>query len=413
MKILQLCKKFPWPLKDGESVAVNSLSKGLVSQGVEMDLLAMNTSKHFTVVDSEVLSAIGHYSTVKWVPLNNSINIFQALWSLFEDNSYHIKRFINKEYSMKLVNMLQSGTKYDFVLLESLYMIPYLHIIKKNTNAKILLRSHNVEFEIWDRLANNKRNPIIKWYLKRLAGQLKDFEVRSLGDISYLLPISQKDGEKYAGFGYRGNLFHLPVGMDLNQYPMKKMEQSDKVELGFIGSLDWMPNIEGLMWFLREVWPAVENKYGEKCVLHIAGRNMPRNLLSIHKKSVVIHGEVDDAIAFINQFPYFIVPLFSGSGMRVKILEAMALGKIVLSTKVGIEGIPATADKEYLLTDSKEQYLSAIDNLMENKYSTSIIGRNARSFLEDNYSLTGVSEKFFEYLEMVNMGKKPLEKKVR
>src|SRR5690606_372746 len=123
MKILQLCKKFPWPLKDGESVAVNAISKGLADLGVTMDLLAMNTKKHFTAVDSEVIGSISHYRMVKWVPVNTGISMIQALRSLLEGSSYHLKRFILPEFEQTLKEVL-AGEYYDFVILESLYMVP-------------------------------------------------------------------------------------------------------------------------------------------------------------------------------------------------------------------------------------------------------------------------------------------------
>lgn len=400
MKILQLCKKFPWPLKDGESVAVNAISKGLADMGVTMDLLAMNTQKHFTAVDSEVIKSIPHYRMIKWVPIDTGISVLDALRSLIEGSSYHLKRFINPEFERALKEVL-AREHYDFVILESLYMVPYTKLIQQHSKAKIIFRSHNLEFEIWDRLAVNNRNPLLKWYLGKLARKLKDYECAHIQNIDYLLPISPVDQKKYMDLGYRGEIFTLPLGIDLRRYPLNPPSVGNKIEVGFIGSLDWRPNVEGLQWFLSQVWPAVQANHPHQFRLHIAGRNMPDKIRKQAAPDIIIHGEVSDAIDFIQRYDYFVVPLFSGSGMRVKILEAMAMGKIVLSTNIGIEGIPAAPDKEFIRVNNKTQFLRTFDHVARKDYNLSILGRNARSFIEDNYSIKFISTTLYDYLHEI------------
>lgn len=411
MKILQLCKKFPWPLKDGESVAVNALSRGLVDLGATMDLLAMNTAKHFTRVDTDVVEGLNQYRNIKWVPIDNRIRPVQALWYLIQGKSYHIQRFISDDFSNTLKQMLIDYPNYDLILLESLYMMPYVDLIRSHTKAKIVLRSHNIEFEIWELLAKNHSNPLYKWYLTRLAKSLKIYELDQLNNISYLMPISTVDAQKYLDYGYKGSIYTLNLGLNLNNYPLHFSSESKvKVEIGFIGSLDWMPNVEGLNWFLTQVWTSAVHKYGDQIKLHIAGRNMPKSIREKASDSVIIHGEVPDAIEFINRFPYFVVPLFSGSGMRVKILEAMALGKVVISTSLGIEGIHATPAKEFLLANQKSEFLSCLDQIVAKKVEYDIMGRNAASFMEDNYSQHLISLKLKQYLSRVIQSKNSIPK---
>lgn len=400
MKILQLCKKFPWPLKDGESVAVNSISQGLSDLGATMDLLAMNTTKHFTAVDSEVIASMPHYRVMKWVPIDTGISVFQALRSLLEGSSYHLKRFINPEFERTLKEVL-TGEYYDFVILESLYMVPYADIIQHHSKAKIIFRSHNLEFEIWNRLALNNRNPLLKWYLGKLSRKLKEYECNHIRDIDFLLPISPADQKKYLDLGYGGDIYTLPLGIDLRKYPMHLPSTAQKTEVGFIGSLDWRPNVEGLLWFLSHVWPAIQTRHPGSFRIHIAGRNMPDRVRKLASPDIIIHGEVSDAIDFIQRYDYFVVPLFSGSGMRVKILEAMAMGKIVLSTNIGIEGIPAAPDKEFIRVNNKSEFLDVFDRITRKDYNLGILGRNARSFIEDNYSIRQVSSGFYDYLHEI------------
>lgn len=402
MKILQLCKKFPFPLKDGESIAVNALSKGLVDQGAEIDLLAMNTTRHFTTVDSEVIRSLSHYHTIKWVPVDTELKIGGALKSLLEGSSYHLKRFQNARYDIAVQNMIREAEdSYDFILLESLYMMPYLDTIRKETDAKIILRSHNLEWEIWSRLADNHKNPVWKWYLRKLAQKLKEYEISKINDIDYLLPISPVDHRQYKELGYRGRMHTLPMGIDLRKYPVTAQASGEYIDIAFIGSLDWRPNLEGLTWFLEKVWPMVRNEFGNRFRLHIAGRNMPQKIAGLGAMDIVIHGEVKDAVQYMKQFDFFIVPLFSGSGMRVKILEAMAMGKIVISSGIGIEGIPAAENKEYIRADRGAQYIEAFRKIVSEDFSKQIWSRNARSFIEDNYEINTISSKMYEVLHSI------------
>lgn len=401
MKILQLCKKFPFPLKDGESIAVNAIAQGLKDQGVRMDLLAMNTTRHFTTVDSEVIRSLPH-ETIKWVPVNTDLKIIGAIKSLLEGSSYHLKRFQHEEFAQAVKNMIGKAVEpYDFILLESLYLLPYLECIREVTDAKVILRSHNLEWEIWSRLAENHRNPLWKWYLKKLSRKLKDYEVSTINKVDYLLPISPVDRIQYEEMNYNGVLYTLPLGIDLDKYPVIPSVSTSYFDIGFIGSLDWRPNLEGLHWFIKEVWPAVRERFSGKFRLHIAGRNTPPEIRDLNSEDIIIHGEVEDAVKYMQQYDFFIVPLFSGSGMRVKILEAMAMGKIVISSDVGIEGIPASEDKEYIKANTKEEYLTAFDKIFSGGYPNRILGRNARSFIEDNYEIGLISTRLYHLLQSI------------
>lgn len=402
MKILQLCKKFPFPLKDGESIAVNALSRGLADLGVEIDLLAMNTTRHFTTVDSEVIRSLPHYRTIKWVPVDTDLKIGGALKSLLEGSSYHLKRFRHEKFDLAVKNMIRkAGDSYDFILLESLYLMPYLDSIRKMTDAKIILRSHNLEWEIWSRLADNHKNPVWKWYLKKLSHKLKEYETSKINGVDYLLPISPIDRLQYEQMDYQGLLYTLPMGIDLDKYPVNELSSGQHIDVAFIGSLDWRPNLEGLYWFMEKVWPMVREEFGGRFRLHIAGRNMPGKIATFKAVDVEIHGEVKDAVKFMGQYDFFVVPLFSGSGMRVKILEAMAMGKIVISSSIGIEGIPASENKEYINANNREEFMDAFRKIYSEKFPKQIWSRNARSFIEDNYEIHTISSKFHEVLQSI------------
>ena len=173
MKILQLCKKFPYPLRDGESIAVTYLSKALHELGCEISLLAMNTKKHYVDI-SKLPPDFNHYKSIHCTELDASVNPWKAFANLFSQDSYHISRFISPSFERKLIEVLQSDD-YDIVQMETLYLVPYMDIVKKYSKAKVVLRAHNVEHEIWERITRNTPFKLKKWYLSHLTKKLKSF----------------------------------------------------------------------------------------------------------------------------------------------------------------------------------------------------------------------------------------------
>lgn len=393
MKILQLCKKFPFPLRDGESIAVNNLSRALQEEGCQISLLAMNTSKHY--YDHKVLpEALSHYREVITVDVDNRIKLWGAFKNLFTEESYHITRFISPAFTDKLRSLL-SKNEYDLIQLETLYLAPYIPIIKKLTKAPIAMRAHNVEHEIWERIGENTRFLPKKWYLKYLTQKLKDYETQQLSSYDVLVAITDRDLVKFQKMGFNNMSICVPIGINPEDYRPNFSSYQKHLSISFIGSLDWMPNQEGLMWFLDKVWGNIHRRFPE-LTLHIAGRNTPPWILSMKRKNVIIHGEVPSAKHFINKHSLMLVPLRSGSGMRAKILEGMALGKTVISTSMGLEGIHAQNQAEVLIADTIEEFVKSIDFCYQSNGELKRMGEKALEFVGQHYDSRHIAKKLVQ-----------------
>lgn len=378
MKILQLCKKFPYPVKDGESLAILNLSKALAGQGAEIVMLAMNTLRHAVDVNLEAES-LRHYSAIHTLSVDNRIKAGAAFRNLFSRESYHISRFVDEGFEKKLTVLLKAHT-FDLIQLETLYLTPYIPIIRRHSSARIALRSHNVEFEIWERIVKNTRPGLKKWYLAHLTKKLKRYEIGRLQTFDLLIAITERDRKRYRQLGYQGKDITVPIGLTINQYEPDWEALSGPLHLAFIGSLDWMPNVEGLKWFLEKVWPELKNRW-PGLSFHIAGRNTPAWLQRLKMDGVEVHGEVPDARRFINDFPVMVAPLLSGSGMRVKIIEGMALGRVIMTTSLGLEGIPATHGEEVLIADNPDEFVKGLEWL-EREQLAPKMGLKARGMIE-------------------------------
>ncbi len=383
MKILQICNKVPYPLKDGGALAIHNLVKGFSDAGIFVTLLAMNTSKH-RVDENEVRSYFNDFKnlTIELVTINTETNLSNALKNLFFSKlPYNAERFISENFADKLKSVLNAES-FDIVQLEGLYLMPYTQMIREHSNAKIILRAHNIEHEIWKRNYITESNILKKIYMHLLARRMRHFEYSFINAYDLLVPITLRDKEKLSTMGNTKPVFVCPYAIEPDAH---KAPDSDIQPHNFfyIGSLDWIPNQQGLIWFARNVWSRISNELKD-VRFFVAGRNAPSRLKYILEKyHIDFLGEVDDATFFMHNKGVMLVPLFSGSGMRVKIIEAMAAEKVVISTTIGIEGINLTHNKNVIVANSADEFLSAIKNIHNNKDLFLQIAKNAGKFVKE------------------------------
>ena len=163
-----------------------------------------------------------------------------------------------------------------------------------------------------------------------------------------------------------------------------------------IGSMDWMPNLEAVNWFLEEVWNKIHTEIPQ-VRLYLAGRKMPESLLNANYPNVSIVGEVPDSMYFIESKKINIVPLLSGSGIRVKIIEAMSVGKTVISTTIGAEGIDYTNEENILIADTPDEFVKQIKRCVEDNEFCSQIGKNAYDLVATHYNNELLTKKLLEF----------------
>lgn len=383
MKILQICKKFPFPTKDGESIAILQMSKSLHNAGCEVSLLAMNTTRHYVELGTDRPEALSYYKSIDCVTVDNRIKWIDAFKNLFSSESYHISRFVSEHFREKLILLLRQN-EFDIIQLETLYLAPFLKDIKKHSNALVVLRAHNIEHEIWMRIADQVSFLPKKLYLNHLSKKLKKYELEILNDYDFLVAITQRDLVQFRSLGYKNGCFASPVGVEVPTNKLLPLTDNKPLSLSFIGSLDWLPNAEAVRWFLKNVWPQAQQKF-PTLRFHFAGRNAPHDLKLYPSESVMYHGDVADAAKFMLDYPVMVVPIFAGSGIRIKILEAMSLGRVVITTSIGMEGIPAKHMQEVIIANSVEDFMQSIQYCTENPHQLPKIGDRAQKFVQNHF----------------------------
>jgi len=381
MKILQLCSKPPYPPKDGGSIAMNILTQGLLNEGHSVKVLAICTPK-LNIKIEDIDLAYRQKTNYESVFIDTTIKPLAVILNLFSTKSYNIVRFYSKEFNDKLIEIFKTQ-EFDIIHLETLWVSPYLDTLRKYSKAKIVLRSQNIEYKIWERMAYYCSNPIKKHYLKLLSRRLKKYENGLINSYDGIATITELDNTTLLEDGCKIPIIHIPFGIDLEKYKEDK-SNLDSPSIFHIGAMDWRPNSDGIEWFLKNCWSKISTKY-PTIKLYLAGRNMPDWLKNLEMKNVVIEGEVSDSHKFINSKSIMIVPLASGGGMRVKIIEGMALGKTIISTAVGSEGIDYENKKNILIANTEDEFTTAISNCLDDKLYSESLGENARKLIESKY----------------------------
>ncbi len=397
LNVLFICNKSPWPPREGGPIAMNNLIEGVLKHGHNVKVLAINTNK-YNFDPEEIPEDYKNRTNIELVYIDLSIKPMDAFINLFNGKSYHVQRFISEKFRAKLTEVLTEQS-FDIVQIETLFMSPYIDTIRKFSNASIILRAHNIEHIIWKRVASITKNPIKKLYLKHLASTLEKYEKEVLEEYDGIVPISSKDASY---FETECSIPVLPIsfGVDTAKLIPDKIEKSD-LALFHIGAMNWIPNEEGIRWFLENVWNKISNEFND-LKLYLAGREMPGWLTTINQKNVIVVGEVPDAYKFINSKAISIAPLFSGSGIRIKIIESMALGKTVISTKIGAEGINYTNGKNIMIANNAESFVNAIRELISDRHKCDTIGNNARKLiLKDHDNDKLVSDLIVFYREVI------------
>jgi hypothetical protein len=235
MKILLLCNKSPWPPKDGGAVAILNMISGLSAKKAYVTVLAMNTSRHFVKIE-DVPDVYRRQADFHFVNLNTDIDFIALSFNLlFSKKPFSLERFRSKEFETELTQLLKN--KFDIIQLEGLALHHYLPPIRNNSQAKIVLRSHNVENLIWSQLMMESTNLFQKFYFWILAGRIRKVEKQIINEIDALVPISLTDLNWFKVNGLEKPAMVCVPGVNSESLTLPSDAGSGKVF--FIGALDW------------------------------------------------------------------------------------------------------------------------------------------------------------------------------
>jgi polysaccharide biosynthesis protein PslH len=309
---------------------------------------------------------------------------------------YAVGKYQSDEYAGRVQYLLQHG-RFDVMVAD---FLPPVANLPKSIPVPAVLFTHNVEAEIWRRHAENASNPLSRILLKQQWHRMLRFEREALTRFDLVLGVSDTDRETFARLypgALRRSVHVVQTGVDTAYFtPMPGQERPR--HLVFTGSMDWLPNEDGVLYFVRDILPRLR-AIEPDITLSIVGRTpTPAVQRLAAENGIAVTGRVDDVRPHVAAAEVYIVPLRIGGGTRLKIFEAMSMAKAVVSTTIGAEGLPVTPGRDIVLADEPAAFADAVVQLIRDREKRQSIERAARDLVVQKYDWAAVSRDFEEAL---------------
>ncbi len=399
MKILQLSTQLPFPPDDGGKIGIFNLTKYLSLRGHKIVLLPIISDR--TKETPRNIEGLRKWCEVRAVYQNTRTSSWGLFLNLFLKIPYTISKYHSSKVKEAIKKILSEG-KFDLLHIDSLHMAYYGEFIKDEFKLPIVLREHNVQTTIMERYYQREKNPFIKLYAYLQYRKTRRYEAKICEIFDMCLMITREDKKRIETMNPRVKTCIIPAGVDTSYFhPLKIKEETGS--LVFVGDLGWLPNVDGIMWFYRRVWPRIKEA-SVPVKFYIIGGRPPRKMRKLGRRDedIIVTGFVPDVRPYVAKCSVYIVPLRIGGGMRLKILEAMAMERPVVATSVGAEGIMVSNRENIVIADSEADFAGRVIELLKERNLRGTIAEGGRRLIEQRYRWESVVEALEkEYLKVL------------
>jgi len=270
-----------------------------------------------------------------------------------------------------------------------------------------VLFQHNVESSLWQRMASTESNPVKRLTYQVEARKMVRYERRALGRFHHVIAVSEHDRQQMLAMDPSCCISVVPTGVDTQKYPMAPPASPNPPRIVFTGSMDWEPNIDAIDYFCRDIFPGIRAEF-PSAVFQIVGRNPHPRVKQLASACIEVTGTVPSVAQYLRDATVVVVPLRIGGGTRLKIFEAMAMGKAVVSTSIGAEGLNVLTGRDLVLADDARAITRAInlliaDSGLRRRYEL------AAAKLAAQYDWANIELLFAQVLENAILREKPGE----
>jgi glycosyltransferase involved in cell wall biosynthesis len=321
-------------------------------------------------------------------PLSSWRLYLKLLSNVFSPYPFAVTKHYSRRFQRQLDSLLENEP-WDLIQCE---WTPYARFTASCEHIPVLVATHNVESQILGRRASCSRNFLARLFFGMQEYKMRSFERRALLRASAVTTVTANDFDTVRHWGVK-DVTVVPNGVDLPSFPPHSGAERDN-EVLFLGSLDWYPNIDSLVYFLEQIFPLVRARRPE-ARLRIVGRRPSDALRRWVEgiRGVDFVGEVPDMSSQLDRAAVVIVPLRIGGGSRIKILEALAAGKAVVSTTIAAEGLEVTPGEELLIADSPTEFASHLEGLLSSKDKRRELGRRGHLLVSARYGWDDIASK--------------------
>lgn len=393
MHLLHILPRLPAPPNDGGAVYIYNMLRELYKLGHELTFVSLISNKHEQ--SAEMISELGtlYAEDGQFKPYS----VTAAIKSLVTRRPITVQHRMNTDIMQGLLQKVSQTP--DAILIEGLHAARFIDQLRaKFPDTPLVLRQVNVEHLVLERNAEQAQNPFKKWFLKEQSKLLKKFEIKKMSDADYVTAISHADIETYCKYLPDKNFFLNTAGAHLKP---ESSEARDPSMILAISNWKWQPNLDGLNWFLKNIWPGIEKKH-PSLQLHIAGEGLSDSFKQkFNSEQIHYLGFVDDIDSLRLKASVFVAPLLSGSGMKLKILEALAAGLPTVTTRFGAEGISMEDGYHYLHADTIIEFGLALETLIDDKGLRHSLSKNGRELIREEYTWKQKASELSDYLNSI------------
>ncbi|MBP6091206.1 MAG: glycosyltransferase [Crocinitomicaceae bacterium] len=377
MHLLYLTNKPVYPTVDGGCKAMQAMMELLLESNLPMSHFCISTEKHpFNL--SDYPSKITEKCEVKQFNTKTRPTIFGFIKSFFKGDSYNISRFYNEELAAAIVSF--TADKDVIVVLESIFLAPYLTHLTLQKNIRVFIRTHNIEHHLWQQKSKETKNFFKKWSYTYLANRLKNDEIAAFNLADELFPLTENDAESIHSLGITTKTTVIPIPFKTDG----KITDYTQSNLFFIGAMNWEPNITAVQLLKESILPPLKTRFPE-LTLKLAGSFSEK---TVPKEGIEHLGFVADLEAFFQHNGILVAPIVAGSGVRVKLLEAMSFGVPIVTTEMGALGIPL--NDGLIVAKTTEELITEVAQLIASAEKRQVLGHNAQKFIQQHYSFSTV-----------------------
>lgn len=379
MKILQIIPQFILPATDGGKIGILNIIKEF-SSAAQVELIIFSNYKP----EEKYVNELKKYANVHFIIEDISNSSKNIIKSIFHNKSVYLDKFYNKNILIKIDEII-SNIDFDIIHADHTSMAQIAEYISLKTKKKWGLRLHNIEYMIWERFGQDL--PILdpkKMLIIYQSQLLKKEEARLISKASATFPITNQDKKIANQLAPNSNLLTASAGVDTVNLKRKVIDRNS-YQLVIATTYNWIHNVNGLIWFIEEVLPKVKIKIPE-ITFKLFGKNMPDSLKVYKNLGVEPIGFVEDLGTELSQSAIYISPLFVGSGIRIKVLEAMSYELPVVSTSISAEGIEANMEDGLFISDNSDTQANYIINLLQKPLLINELGAKARKLIIEKYT---------------------------
>lgn len=379
MKILVIDEEFPYPLNNGKRTRSYSLTRAL-SAHAQVSYLAYGHADSPAVAALTAEGIVCHAVAPTDLRQSGPRFYFRLLMNLLSPLPYIVTSHTTPRFARRLAELI-AAERFDAVICE---WTPYANYLRAHPRQCSIIVAHNIEAQIWRRYEANERNPLRRWYISLQRRKVERFERACFDWAHGATAVSAMEAAEIAGYGVDYRVEVVDNGVDV-EFFRRTDTTVDPHRIVFSGALDWRPNQDAVEYFVHEILPRIRERIAE-VQFAVVGREPPRHIRELDRlEGVSITGTVDDVRPYFANAALCVVPLRIGGGSRLKILAAMAMGRPVLSTTIGAEGLEVTDGTDILLADGAEAFADAVIAGLRDPQRLEAVARAGRRLVEARY----------------------------